>query len=122
MRTWQRRAAYEGHCRDCGRGGGTPFPVVKELTEAVVEYERLRVEQQSAVVSRETEGNWLQRSWRPVVMLAFAAVVLAGMFVDLPGLEDASRLWDLLEIGLGGYILLEIGLGGYIVGRFKLRK
>lgn len=84
----------------------------KELTEAVVEYERLRVEQQSSVVSRETEGNWLQRSWRPVVMLAFAAVVLAGMFVDLPGLEDASRLWDLLEIGLGGYI----------VGRFKLRK
>ena len=67
---------------------------------------------QTAVVKGETDGNWLQRSWRPVVMLAFAAVVLAGMFVDLPGLEDGSRLWDLLEIGLGGYI----------VGRFKLRK
>ena len=84
----------------------------KELTDAVLEYERLRVEQQGTVVRCEVEGNWLQRSWRPLVMLAFAAVVLAGMFVDLPMLEDSSRFWDLLEIGLGGYI----------VGRFKLRK
>ena len=35
----------------------------KELTDAVVEYERLRVEQQGTVVRCEVEGNWLQRSW-----------------------------------------------------------
>ena len=38
-------------------------------------------------------------------MLVFAAVVLVGAFVPLPMLEDNSRFWDLLEIGLGGYIL-----------------
>ena len=57
------------------------------------------------ILAAEAGGNWLQRSWRPLVMLVFAAVVLVGAFVPLPMLEDNSRFWDLLEIGLGGYIL-----------------
>ena len=73
-------------------------------------WEHLQV--QSGVLRSEAQGNWLQRSWRPVIMLAFAVVILAGMFTDLPLLEDTSRFWDLLEIGLGGYI----------VGRFRMRK
>lgn len=62
-------------------------------------------ERQERVLTTEAAGNWLQRSWRPLVMLVFAAVVLVGTFVPLPMLEDGSRFWDLLEIGLGGYIL-----------------
>ena len=27
------------------------------------------------------------------------------MFTDLPMPEDTSRFWDLLEIGLGGYVV-----------------
>ena len=48
-----------------------------------------------------------QRGIRPCL-----AVILVGAFTELPLLEESSRLWDLLEIGLGGYI----------VGRFKTRK
>lgn len=84
----------------------------QELETKLLEYEHERMEAQSTVVREESGGNWLQRSWRPLVMLAFAAVVLAGMFVDLPVLAEESRFWDLLEIGLGGYI----------VGRFRMRK
>ena len=62
-------------------------------------------ERQEKILAAEAGGNWLQRSWRPLVMLVFAAVVLVGAFVPLPMLEDNSRFWDLLEIGLGGYIL-----------------
>ena len=36
------------------------------------------------------KGNWLQRSWRPVIMLAFTVVILVGMFTDLPMPEDTS--------------------------------
>lgn len=84
----------------------------RELTAALLEYETLRTERQAATVGEEARGNWLQRSWRPVVMLVFAAVILVGAFTGLPLLEESSRFWDLLEIGLGGYI----------VGRFKTRK
>ena len=81
----------------------------QELETLLVDYEREHLQVQSGVLRSEAQGNWLQRSWR---MLAFAVVILAGMFTDLPLLEDTSRFWDLLEIGLGGYI----------VGRFRMRK
>ena len=84
----------------------------QELETALLENECQRVEMQARVVGEEARGNWLQRSWRPVLMLVFAVVILAGMFTDLPVLADTSRFWDLLEIGLGGYI----------VGRFRVRK
>ena len=92
----------------------TVASVVERLSLSSAEKKRLKqeLEMQARVVGEEARGNWLQRSWRPVLMLAFAVVILAGMFTDLPVLADTSRFWDLLEIGLGGYI----------VGRFRMRK
>lgn len=84
----------------------------QELETALLDYEREHLDVQAGVVQEEARGNWLQRSWRPMLMLIFAVVILAGMFTDLPVLSDTSRFWDLLEIGLGGYI----------VGRFRMRK
>lgn len=84
----------------------------QELETLLVNYEREHLQVQSGVLHNEAQGNWLQRSWRPLIMLVFALVILVGMFTDLPMLKDTSRFWDLLEIGLGGYI----------VGRFRMRK
>jgi|GEM_PF-4725065 len=50
----------------------------QELETALLENECQRVEMQARVVGEEARGNWLQRSWRPVLMLAFAVVILAG--------------------------------------------
>ena len=44
----------------------------QELETALLENECQRVEMQARVVGEEARGNWLQRSWRPVLMLAFA--------------------------------------------------
>ena len=82
----------------------------QELETLLVDYEREHLQVQSGVLRSEAQGNWLQRSWRPVIMLAFTVVILVGMFTDLPMPEDTFRFWDLLEIGLGGYI----------VGRFRM--
>ena len=60
---------------------------------------------QTAVVKGDTDGHWLQRSWRPLVMLSFAGIVVVGVLFDLPLLAENSRLWDLLEIGIGGYVV-----------------
>ena len=75
------------------------------VTEELLRWEAEGQERQEKVVTAEAGGNWLQRSWRPLVMLVFTAVVLIGAFIPLPMLDDNSRFWDLLEIGLGGYIL-----------------
>ena len=80
-----------------------------DLLTLLAEYEKEMVRSRSAAVVEEARGNWLQRSWRPIVMLVFTVIVLAGTFLNLPILSDTSRFWDLLEIGLGGYI---IGRGG----------
>ena len=37
--------------------------------------------------------------------MIFAVIVLIGTFTSLPMLADTSRFWDLLEIGLGGYVV-----------------
>lgn len=76
-----------------------------ELKRLMMELEDRFVEEQAAVLREEARGNWLQRSWRPVLMLSFAGIVVVGAFVDLPILEDSSRFWNLLEIGIGGYII-----------------
>lgn len=76
-----------------------------DLITAVCRQEEELSRSRSAIIRAEAGGNWLQRSWRPVVMLVFAAIVLVGTFFDLPILADTSRFWDLLEIGIGGYVV-----------------
>lgn len=91
-----------------------------EILRLVYEREREMIEAQAGVIQVEVAGNWLQRSWRPLVMLIFAVIVLIGTFTSLPMLADTSRFWDLLEIGLGGYVVGRSGekMAGAI---FKLK-
>ena len=90
-----------------------------DLLQVLAEWERARVEAQSAVLVEEAKGSWLQRSWRPLVRLVFAVIVLVGTFTNLPILDDTSRFWDLLEIGLGGYV---VGRGGEKILQVFTRK
>ncbi len=80
-----------------------------DILQLLIAVEEKTITEQAAAIREEARGNWLQRSWRPIVMLVFTVIVLAGTFLNLPILSDTSRFWDLLEIGLGGYI---IGRGG----------
>ena len=76
-----------------------------DLLRVFMEWEQRVMEARTAVLVEEARGNWLQRSWRPLVMLIFALIVLVGTFTSLPILSDTSRFWDLLEIGIGGYVV-----------------
>ena len=80
-----------------------------DILRLLIAVEEKTISEQAAAIREEARGNWLQRSWQPIVMLVFTVIVLAGTFLNLPILSDTSRFWDLLEIGLGGYI---IGRGG----------
>lgn len=76
-----------------------------EVSNTMLEYLEELSKIQKQIIMEEVKGNWLQRSWRPIVMLAFAAVVVLGVFMPIPLLGSASPFWSLLELGLGGYVL-----------------
>ena len=76
-----------------------------DILQLLIAVEEKTITEQAAAIREEARGNWLQRSWRPIVMLVFTLIILAGTFLNLPILADTSRFWDLLAIGLGGYII-----------------
>lgn len=75
------------------------------VLERTSEIERAAAE----VVKAEAQGqNWLQRAWRPITMLAFVALIVARWLGwSAPNLTQAEalKLWDIVEIGLGGYVI-----------------
>jgi hypothetical protein len=72
------------------------------------EYETNLVNQRSAVIQAEAQGSWLQKNWRPLMMLWFAGLIGMWWFGIQPeGMtqEDKNNLFDLLQLGIGGYIV-----------------
>lgn len=76
-----------------------------KLLLALYKHTEQEVELRAEILAKEMGGNWLQRSWRPIVMLAFAGVVVVGAFVDIPMLKEGSQFWEILKIGIGGYVV-----------------
>jgi len=80
--------------------------VIKQiLIEKQLELQQMQTE----IILAEAKGNWLQRSWRPLLMLAFGFIViyvkfLAPLFsLPIPPLEN--EFWNLLQLGIGGYVV-----------------
>ena len=51
-----------------------------DLVAAIARQEEALSQSQSSIIQAEAQGNWLQRSWRPIIMLVFATIVLIGTF------------------------------------------
>ena len=83
--------------------------MLKVLKEQQLELQRLQTE----IIVAEANGNWLQRSWRPILMLAFGFIVIYVKFIapvftlPIPPLEN--EFWNLLQIGIGGYVIGRTG-------------
>ena len=67
-------------------------------------------EVQGEVIKTEMKGNFLQRSWRPILMLTFGALLVMRWV----GLADYTIPID-LEMELMS--IVKIGVGGYVAGR-----
>lgn len=63
----------------------------------------------AGIVKAEAEsGNWLTASWRPLTMLTFVTLIVARwMGYSAPGITEAEilKLWDIVQLGLGGYVI-----------------
>lgn len=64
---------------------------------------------QSEIVKTEAASqSFLASSWRPIVMLVFCGLIVARWFGwAAPNLSEAEylKLWSIVELGLGGYVL-----------------
>ncbi len=70
----------------------------------LLDYEKQLLNAQSNIIIAEAQGgSWLQKSWRPITMLVFLALVVADSFGWLAN-PLAKEAWTLLQIGLGGYV------------------
>jgi len=68
------------------------------------------LEAQASIIVTEAKGSWLQRNWRPITMLTFVGLVVAKWLgFTAEGVTESVEL-ELMQ-------LIQIGLGGYIVGR-----
>jgi hypothetical protein len=79
-----------------------------------VEKESLESLRGKIVLEEAKSGHWLTATWRPLLMMVIIAIValnylifpVMGLFmpetyaIDLP-----QELWNLLQIGVGGYIV-----------------
>ncbi|MDK2957859.1 MAG: hypothetical protein PWQ57_3357 [Desulfovibrionales bacterium] len=75
---------------------------------------------QASIVLGEVKGeSWLQRNWRPLLMLVVVLIVANNYllspylslvfprYVQVLALPD--RLWDLMTVGVGGYVVGRTG-------------
>lgn len=71
------------------------------------------VEAQKEIIVAEAKGGWLQRNWRPILMLSIVAIVVNNYLVypylslftsKAVILELPEKLWNLMMIGVGGYV------------------
>ncbi len=95
--------------------GDLPPEKKAELELRYSELDKAITEARSNVIMAEAQGqSWLQRNWRPLLMLVIICIVAnnyilypyLSIFTDkVKVLDLPDRLWQLMEIGVGGYIL-----------------
>lgn len=65
--------------------------------------------QAEVIITEAKSEGWLARSWRPISMLSFVACILYAYMLApifaLPAPPLPPDLWDVIRIGLGGYVI-----------------
>lgn len=95
---------------------GNLFPDPTERAKAEAEAMRQLLASQSQieaaaadiVKAEASSDNWLAAAWRPITMLTFVALIVARWLgYSAPGISEAEvlKLWDIVQLGLGGYVI-----------------
>ena len=77
-----------------------------ELQHKIITGDLKEIEAAATVIQLEAQGTWLQRSWRPIMMLLFAGLIVAHWFgFTAPNIPESvqNSLLDIIMIGVGGY-------------------
>lgn len=85
-----------------------------EIQRRLIDQQDASLQAQMKVILAEATGeSWLQRNWRPLLMTVIVSIVgnnyliapyLGAMFNVGLQLELPDALWNLMTLGVGGYI------------------
>ena len=70
----------------------------------------------STIIAEATGHSWLQRNWRPLVMLGFAYMIFHNSVIA-PILKTLIPAFPMVVIPPQAWTAIGLGLGGYGVGR-----
>lgn len=91
-----------------------PDPVAQadakvKLMELAQKGEFAEMNARADIIKAEASSeSWLAQSWRPIMMLTFGALIVARwMGFAAPGIseDEILKLWSIVELGLGGYVV-----------------
>jgi hypothetical protein len=83
--------------------------LLTDIEGAYVNYESKLLEGRSRIVEAEIKGeSWLQRNWRPMLMLICMFIILNNYvlvpYFKIPVTTLDEHIWNLMEMGVGGYV------------------
>jgi hypothetical protein len=86
-----------------------------ELIQKLNEIEADIIESKAKIITAEAKSeHFLTSTWRPITMLVFTFIIannyilvpyFQAMGFDIPTLEISNKMWNLLSIGIGGYVV-----------------
>ena len=83
------------------------------MVQEALKFEIAQVQAQASVILAEAKNGWMSRSWRPILMFVFMAIIINNFLVwpystelgiTAQQLEFPTWMQDLLKLGVGGYI------------------
>lgn len=75
------------------------------VIDQVLKYEKESFEARARIVESEAKSeHWLTAVWRPITMLTFLALCV-GDSLGLLSTPLRDEAWQLLQLGLGGYVV-----------------
>ena len=90
--------------------------IKKQIMEESHDELTQELEARMQIILAEAQGGWLQRNWRPILMLTIIGIV-ANNYILFPYLHAFTDKVTILELPSGLWALLNVGVGGYILGR-----
>ena len=85
-----------------------------EIQHRLIDRQDAALQAQMKIILAEATGeSWLQRNWRPLLMTVIVAIIannyllapyLGAMFGVGLQLELPEHMWNLMTLGVGGYI------------------
>ena len=79
-----------------------------QIQKQLIETKSSELEAQVKIVLAEAQGSWLQRNWRPLLMITFAGLVVAHWFgFTAPNIPESvqNSLLNIVMVGVGGYVM-----------------
>ena len=91
-----------------------------EIQRQLIENKSSELEASAKIVLAEAQGSWLQRNWRPLLMVTFTGLIVAHWFgLTAPNIPESvqNSLLNIVMVGVGGYV---VGRSGEkIADKFK---